>query len=506
MHLNRRSFTQIAAWLASASALSPVAALASTASGAPAAAAPKAPDAIYALVDYVLATQYADLPADVVEATKIQIMDTIAVALPALTADGIRQLYAWSLDTGGKEESLVLGTNVRLPAEKAARLNASMAATLEFDDTYEPSLMHASGVIIPTALATADWLKNVSGKELITAVAVGNDVTCRLSRAGSPGLSPFIVGWDPTPMYGILGATMVAGKLMGLNRDQMVAAVGLAYHQMSGNAQASVDGTLAKRLGPGFASYDGIMSARLAQAGVFGSNNVLQGFKGLFKQYHKGQYSEAALLGELGKHFAGVDIAAKPYPSCRGGHVAIDGTLALVQEYNLQPADIEKVVIYSPPAEMMLLGAPIEKKRNPQTIVEAQFSNPWVVAAAIQDRKVGLEHFTDAALQRQDLKQLTQRMYTVEDKSLVRPDGGPGFVRLEITTKQGDTHSKLVQYAKGDPKNPMSPQEYEQKFFACATAARMPQAQAQRVLQRIQQLEKEADVSALQSAMAITAS
>src|SRR5690606_28782387 len=162
----------------------------------------------------------------------------------------------------------------------------SMAAALEFDDTYEPSLMHASCVTIPVALAVADLTGKVSGKELIAAVATGTDAACRLSRAGSPGVSPFIVGWDPIPLYGFLAAALVAGRLMGLDRDQMVAAVGLAYHQLSGNAQASIDGTHAKRLGAGFAGYGGLMSARLAQHGVFGSFHVLEGSKGLFKQYH----------------------------------------------------------------------------------------------------------------------------------------------------------------------------------------------------------------------------
>ena len=304
-------------------------------------------------------------------------------------------------------------------------------------------------------------------------------------------------------MYGFLVAPMIAGRLMGLTRDQIVAAVGLAYHQMSGNAQASVDGTLAKRLGAGFASYGGLMSARLAKHGVFGSDHVLEGLKGLFKQYHGGKYSKESLLGGLGTSFAGPDIAPKPYPSCRGGHVAIDGTLELVKANELKPEQIEKVTVYSPPAEMMLLGAPLEKKRNPKTIVEAQFSNPWMVAVAIQDREVGLRHFTMDALQRPDLKALTQRIYTVEDKSLVRPDGGPGFVRLEIQTRDGRTLSKQVNYAKGDPKNPMSAAEYQQKFFECTDAAGMKREQSQRVLQRMQKLEAESDVSALLQALAI---
>ena len=503
MTTSRRTFVQLSALIASGWAATP--AWASPGAGAAKAGAPAAPvpDAVYALVDYCLNTRYEALPPEVAAITRIQILDTVAVALPAIRADGVRQLAAWSRDTGGKGESHILGTTTRLPAEVAARLNASMAAALEFDDTYEPSLMHASCVTVPVALAVADLVGGVSGKELIAAVATGTDAACRLSRAGSPGMSPFIVGWDPTPMYGFLAATLVAGRLMGLTRDELASAVGLAYHQVSGNAQASIDGTHAKRLGAGFAAYGGILSARLAKAGVIGSDRVLQGVKGLFKQYHGGKYSEEALLGGLGTRFAGLDIAPKPYPSCRGGHVAIDGILELVKTHDIRPADVASVTIYSPPAEMMLLGAPLEKKQNPKTVVEAQFSNPWMVAAAIQDRDVGLRHFTKAALQREDLRALARRMLTVEDKTLVRPDGGPGFVRLELKTRSGKLHTKQVQFAKGDPKNPMTPSEYKQKVFACTDVAGMKRAQASRMMQRMLNLEAEADVSALSAALAI---
>lgn len=502
MQANRRKFVQLSALMATSWVATPAFAFRGEAAGPDA-----VPDAMYALADYCLDTRYEALPAEVVAATRTQILDTVAVALPALGADGIRQVYDWSRETGGKGESLVLGTTVRMPAEKAARLNAAMAAALEFDDTYEPSLLHASCVTIPVALAAADFVagmgRKVSGRELIAAVAVGTDAACRLSRAGSPGVSPFIVGWDPTPMYGFLAATLVAGRLMGLTREQLLAATGLAYHQLSGNAQASVDGTHAKRLGAGFAAYGGIVSARLARRGVIGSDHVLQGVKGLFKQYHGGKYAEEALLGGLGTRFAGLDIAPKPYPCCRGGHVAIDGALELVKAHDIQPDQVELVTIYSPPAEMMLLGAPLEKKRNPKTIVEAQFSNPWMVAAAIQDRDVGLRHFSEAGLKRMDLRALAGRMLTVEDKSLVRPDGGPGFVRLAFKMRDGKTYETLVKFAKGDPKNPMTPGEYRKKVFECTGAAGMRRPQAERLVARITQLEAEPDVAALTAAMAI---
>jgi len=503
MTTNRRRFVQLSALIGTGAAFTGTSLAPSWAMAQDGARAAPAPDAILALADYCLNTRYEDLPPEVAAATRTQILDTVAVALPALRADGIRQLHAWSVDTGGKPESLVLGTGVRLPVEKAARLNASMAAALEYDDTYEPSLMHASCVTVPVALAVADLAGKVSGKELIAAVAVGTDIACRLSRAGSPGVSPFIVGWDPTPMYGFLAATMVAGRLLGLNREQMVSAVGLAYHQLSGNAQASVDGTHGKRFGAGFAAAGGILSARLARHGVIGSPHALDGVKGLFRQYHGGKVDREALLGGLGSQFAGTGIAPKPYPSCRGGHVAIDAALQLSARHGIRPEHVEAVKIYSPPAEMMLLGLPIEKKRKPATVVEAQFSNPWMVAAALQDRAVGLRHFSEQALRRADLRALAARMTTIEDKSLVRPDGGPGFVRLEILTRAGATHAATVRYAKGDPKNPMTADEYKAKVFECLDAAGMARPQAARLMERFMRLEAEADVAALNAAMAI---
>lgn len=503
MTITRRHFVKFSALLAAGLATGSTRALAGQGALESPIKGARAPDAIYALVDYCLNTKYDDLPTEVVAVTKAQILDTIAVTLPALRTDGIEQLFELSKQTGGKAESLVLGTHVRLPVEKAARLNASMAAALEFDDTYEPSLIHASCVTVPTALAVADLVGNVSGKDLIAAVATGTDAACRLSRAGSPGISPFIVGWDPTPMYGFLAASLVASRLMGLTREQTLAAVGLAYHQISGNAQASIDGTHGKRLGAGFGAYGGILSARLAQQGVYGSHNVLEGVKGLFKQYHGGKYSSDALLGGLGEQYAGLDIAPKPYPSCRGGHVAVDGMMDLVLRHDLKPDDIEHITAYSPPAELMLLGTPLDKKQNPQTIVEAQFSNPWMIAAVIQDREVALRHFTLEALQRADLKTLAKRVSTAEDKSLVRPDGGPGFVRLEVITRDGRKLTKQVNYAKGDPKNPMTLEELEKKVYECTDAAGMKRAQATQMMQRVLKLESESQVSRLTTSMAI---
>jgi len=126
-----------------------------------------------------------------------------------------------------------------------------------------------------------------------------------------------------------------------------------------------------------------------------------------------------------------------------------------------------------------------------------------MVAVAMQDREVGLRHFTLDALKREDLKALARRVLTQEDKSLLRPDGGPGFARVEIRTRDGNMLSKEVKYAKGDPNNPMTAKEFEKKVYECTDAAGMSRAQAGRFMQRTMQLEAEPDVSSFGEALSL---
>lgn len=453
-------------------------------------------DAIYMLVDYCLAITYEDLPDAVVHATKNQILDTVGVALAGIREAGVSQLRELALEMGGKSEAAIWGSRHRLPAHDAARINATMAHALDYDDIYEKSFMHPGIVTVPAALAAMDMLGgDISGKELITAVALGVDISCRLANAAQPGVNGFKVGWHNTTLYGYFASALVAGKLMGLTRDQLVSAVGIAFHQAAGNAQAHVDGALTKRMGPGFASYTGLYAARLAQRGVQGARGVLEGVRGFFHQYHGNNYSRALLLDGLGRDFAGPEVSFKPWPSCRGSHTAAEASLTLFEEQRITAADVEKITIYNGPDDFQLLGAPLAKKQKPASTVEAQFSNPWVVAAALQDREVALRHFTPSALGRNDLLAITQRISTESDPGLAKPGGGPSATRIQVQLKNGSTQSKTVTTARGEPHNPMTRAEFLQKFMDCAVSGGMEKTRASALMEQIVQLETRSSMS-----------
>ena len=457
-------------------------------------------DAIGTLADHMLGIRHADVPPAILAVTRSQLFDAMGVALAAGEEAGVAQLKSLAGELGGKAESRVWGSTLRIPAQDAARINAVMVHALEYDDTYGRGYLHPAAIIFPAALAAADMVGGVSGREFLTATSAAIDIACRLSIAGQPGRDGFATGWHNTTIIGYPVAAMVAGRLMGLDRERLIHAVGIACHQAAGNAQSHIDGALTKRMGPGFASAAGLFAARLAALGVTGPRGVLEGEKGWFRQYHGGVYSRELLLDGLGRSFAATGVSFKPWPSCRGSHSSADAALQLVKEYRLTPDRIARIRVRNGPAEWPFLCNPIEQKRRPRSTVEAQFSIPWVVAAAFADGRLSLDQFTGEALRRADILAMADRVNALQDDSLANPLGGPGQAVVEVDTMDGRHLFRHVSVTKGDPQAPMSAAETTAKFEDCAAHGGLPAtriANLRRMLERVDELD---DISRLGAA------
>ena len=363
--------------------------------------------------------------------------------------------------------------------------------------------MHPGVVCVPTAMAMAEMLPQLSGQDIIKAVAVGTDISCRLALAAQPGVNAFKVGWHNTTVYGYFSSALIASMLMGLNKAQTISALGIAFHQAAGNAQSHVDGALTKRMGPGFATYDGIYAARLAQLGVRGPHRVFEGVKVFYHQYHQGNYDRAVILNGLGQEFAIDATSFKPWPSCRDSHTAADAALQIFQKQPVAIADVEKITITNGPDDFKLLSTPLEKKQNPQTTVDAQFSNPWVVAVAAAYQEVKLRHFTEQALQDPKVQAWSCLVQTQHDDQLVSAQGGPSATVITVQLKNGQQLQARVDKAKGEPYNPMSADEMRNKYLDCLAFAGIPEAQARSSLQRLSQLEREVQAGQVLSALVV---
>ena len=459
-------------------------------------------DAAYSLAKNLVNLKYDDIPGDVVEHTKKQVLDILGVALGGSSKAGVKELAEIVTDWGGKEESTIFCFGKKVPAPNAAQVNATMGHALDYDDTGDGPT-HPSVVIVPTALAVAERQGKVNGREFITTVALGVDMMGRLGQAFRSGVKTAPIsghpgaGWHLTALYGYFASAGVSGRLLGLDEDKLVNAMGIAYHQCSGNGQCVTEGALTKRMGPGFAARGGIVAALMAEKGITGAKESLEGEVGLFNLYHKGEYDPKPLTAELGKRFTGLHAAMKPYPCCKGTHSYVDVALAMVKKHQIKPADVKEITVFCQDEKYFLLY-PLEKRSRPENPVDSQFSIPWAVAVVFARGRAGIGDFTEEAIKSPDILEISGKVRVTLDKN-VGEKKGMIPAKISVTTKKGQTFIEQADIPVAGPEKPLPFAAYERKFRDCAAYAIKPRTskQIEKIITLVKQLENVEDIREL---------
>jgi len=445
--------------------------------------------AITDLVKHFIRTSYENIPGDAVESAKREVLDSLATALGGSSKAGVKELVDMVKEWGGSEQSTVIAYGVKCPAPNAAQVNGTMIHALDYDDGHQVALVHIGCVAVSTCFASAERMGKISGKELITAIALGGDFLARLGLASKPGGSAMSAGWHPTTLFGFLGSAAMSGKIIKLDEERMINALGLAYHQCGGAGSGVGDGALAKRMGPGLAAKAGITSALMAERGITGERDPLEGRTGLFNTYMGGDYDLQILTGDLGKRFEGVNIGDKPYPCCGLTHACIDAALALLSKHDIKANQIHEITVYGGDP-VYGFSQPPEIKNSPRTIIDAQFSVPWVVATALVKGKVTVDDFTEEALKRQDILNTTKKITARLDTSMNRHGVGPGGVIISMN--DGTEYKEEVEYCLGSVERPMTFEDCTKKFRECAACSikPLPSDKVEKVIEMVSQLEK----------------
>lgn len=449
-------------------------------------------DPALTLAEHVCRTTFADLPEAAVTATKRDILDTLGAMLGGSVAPGIAELARLVRRWGGREESTVLLLGLKAPAPQAALLNATMGHALDFDDTHDRAgNIHPGTSTLAASLAVAELCEAVSGRDVVLAVTLGLDVSCRLALAATVDR-----GWHRTAAFGIFGATAAAGKLLGLSVEQMVNAFGIAYSQAAGNRQCIVDGALTKRLQAGQAASAAVFSALLAREGFTGAREVFAGRYGFFPMYQPDGYDLSAITDGLGAMFRGVELSFKPYPCGRPHHAILDAALELYRTLDLATANagagIAEVIATTNPRTYSEQLSPDSQRRRPSQVVEAQFSVPFLVAAALVHGRVGIGEV--AAVDDPRVLAVVDRL-----RGVARDDAPEGWARLEVRCTDGRAASRETTSPSGSPEKPLSDVQLEAKFRDCAAHAVRP-ISSQVVgyaLQLVEHLEEAADATEL---------
>ncbi len=414
------------------------------------------------LARFVVDTRFNDLPAEVVEATKLYFLDWLGSAYAGSSSEPGRIILNLVEELGGVPEATVIASRRRTSCLYAALANAAASHAVEMDDLDRRSIYHPAAPIMPAALAVAERQQQ-SGAEFVRAVVLGYEASIRIGEAVNPSHYQY---WHTTGTVGTFGAAVAASVLLNLNFEQTVWALGSAGTQAAGLWEFLVDGAMSKQLHPAKAAMNGVLSSLLAKRGFSAATRILEGEKG-FCRATASSYDLEKVTEDLKPSMHSYKISQvsfKQHASCRHTHSAIDATLDLVNKHHLLPEDIRSVTVKIYSGAMDLLG-----KVEANTPYAAKFNLPYCVAVAAIYKNVGLDKFTDAFLQDAQVRSLMERVKLVVDISLDEfyPEKWPTVV--EVTTTGGQKLVSRVDYPKGDPENPLSRDELLTKFSALAS-------------------------------------
>lgn len=414
--------------------------------------------------EFVYGLDLQDIPKEVIDKAKLHLIDTLGIIMAMHNFSEIKPVVDLAKYLSGPSESLIVGHRQKVATPNAALANATMAHSVDFDDTHVGAVVHVSSIVVPTALAVGEKVRS-SGSETLEAIIAGYEVTIRLGLV-APTLY-HLRGFHPTGVVGVFGAALVAGKLLNLSTERLIAALGIAGSMASGIWQAQVEGMLFKPIHPGIACHNGILAAMLAEKGFNGPYQVFEGSQGFFNAYLKGERIDPAqAVRDLGKRWETLNISIKPYPTCHATHAPIDLTIALKRKYGIDVEDVKECKFYVPKLTIHLVAEPYQEKVAPKTPYAAKFSLPYTVIVALKKGRVGLWDFTEESIRNPEVLRHTPKVKAVYDKAYDRYEGSYVWpARISLALKDGHIHEEELIDHKGTPQNPLSRNEVIEKFL-----------------------------------------
>ena len=446
------------------------------------------------LADWVLGVRFADLPADVVEATKYRVLDVIGLALAGLGTPFGESLKRASAAMNPPGPSRLLGVGQRVGVAPAAFTNGALSQALEFDDTHNESIVHMSSPSVAAALALAEY-SPISGKELIASVAIGNELACRIGSV-APGQF-HRRGFHPTGLFSPFGIGYMAGRLLGSNREQLVNAAGIVGSFAAGILECWVDGTQSKFLHPGWAAQSGITAAFLGRADSTGPRAVFEGRFGLFASHLQDASATRTferISAELGTRWDSRQASFKPYPVAHVIHPYIDLLLRLREQHRIDPRNVREIVVPVAVFIVPIVCEPVAEKRRPNTDSHGRVSMQYTLAEALHFGKLGKDAYQPESLRNPEILRLADRVSYQVEPSFPGPERFKGAIR--VVMNDGTTFEAVEEHNRGSAANPMTRDALLGKFRENAQTI-LPPAQCERLIAAVSTLEDAADASAL---------
>ena len=445
---------------------------------------------------------YDAIPPAAADAAKRSVLDVLGVVLAASGMEPkVSGLIDLVTETGGRPEATIVSCSGQYPAAAAAFANGAMAHCLDFDD-LTPWGHHCSSSIVPAVLAVTERAGNVHGRDVIAAIAVGQDLFTRLRRN-----IEWRREWNLSTVFGVYAATAAAGRVMGMSSDEVADALGIASMHSAGMTEM-IAGTSSDLHGmyAGFSARGAVEAVLLAQRGITGIPRLFEGDYGVFASYFGGEFDRAAMLEGLGEEFRGADTEYKAWPCVGTCHSHLQATIDLVTGQDISADQIREIRVHVGDYHE-LSCRPLEARRAPASRADAQYSLPYLVGVAAVRRGINVSDFTEEALRDERVLLTAAKVVPVPDPDLNWRTELP-FGRVEILTHDGRSFAAVGDRVPGSSLAPLTWDALDAKFAECATVASAPPhpTDLARLRSGIRDLETCSDVGELVRLVAAPAS
>jgi 2-methylcitrate dehydratase PrpD len=403
-----------------------------------------------ALARYAVRSRWEELPTEVRHETARALVNWIGLPIWGTRDVAVERTLAAVDPLSGPREAAVLGRSQRLDPLKAALVNGVAGSICDYDDTHLETVIHPTGPAVCALLALVER-QRISGAAFLHALALGIEAQCRVAKALAAPPARISGAWYLTGVTGGIGAAVAAGRVLGLDEDRMLWAIGIAAARAAGARETH--GSMAKSLVSAFAGEEGLAAALLAQQGMEGPEAPIEGRRGLGTLVAQGAHYGAITAG-LGHSFELLRNTYKPFPCGIVIHAALTGALELAREQRPDPTQIERVRLAVHPLCLEMCG-----RRAPQSALEGTFSVYHWVAVALTARAIGIRHYSDAVVNDPAIVALRERV-----EARAEPGFGRDEAEVEVTLRDGTVLRRRVEHAMGSIERPPSDAELTAKL------------------------------------------
>lgn len=434
------------------------------------------------LYEIILQLQQEQLPNEVISAVKECILDYLGVTV-AGAFELNKKLNAYlDILPVRKQESTVIGLQRRTSIETAALLNGISAHHFELDDGSRFGMVHLGAPILSALFSVAN-VYNIPSEKFLRAVLVGYEVTIRLASAIQPAHKK--KGFHATGTCGCIGAAVAVATALAIDNQHLENIISAAVASASGLLEMIEDTSQLKPFNAGKAAQNGVVAALIGSAGFVGPQDALGGKRGFLSVMSEG-LNRDWFIRENDKRYAILGIYRKPYASCRHCHSAVEAAIALRRIHDIKTEDIDEIQIAT-------YGLAVFGHDHTEIVSAgaAKMSIPYSVAAAIVLNDGGMQSMSEEAIQNIEILELTKKVHVNENPEFSSLVPAKRIAQVTIKLKDGRTFAQKVIYPKGEPENPMTTRELEEKFIQMATYAGKSKDYCTQVIQYIADIENQ---------------